>query len=93
MEPLAAANLPASDVGTQFNSSLLPGLLLSPLAISAIYFLIYLFIYLRERERERASAGGKAEAEGEAGSLLSREPKVGLDPKTPRSGPEPKADA
>ena len=28
---------------------------------------------------------GEAEEEGEAGSPLSREPDVGLDPRTPRS--------
>ena len=31
--------------------------------------------------------------EGEAGSLLSGEPDIGLDPRTPGSWPEPKADA
>ena len=31
--------------------------------------------------------------EGEAGSQLSREPDAGLDPTTPGSRPEPKADA
>ena len=45
-----------------------------------------LFIYLRERkhEREKARAQGAAEGEGEADSPLSREPNVGLDPRTPR---------
>ena len=33
--------------------------------------------------RERAPTGEGEE--GEAGSLLSREPNVGLDPKTPKS--------
>jgi len=37
----------------------------------------------RERERERAQAGGGAE--GEADSPPSREPDMGLDPRTPRS--------
>jgi len=37
---------------------------------------------LRERGRERAQAGGAAEAEGEADSLQSREPDMGLDPRT-----------
>jgi len=44
------------------------------------------FIYLRERENEtdteRTQTGGAAEGEGEAGSLLSREPDTGLDPRT-----------
>ena len=44
------------------------------------------FIYLR-RERE------STEGEGEADSLLSREPDMGLDPRTLRSQPEPKADS
>ena len=54
-----------------------------------------LFIYLRERARRctselvqahaRASAGGAAGGEGEADSLLSREPDVGLNPRTLRS--------
>jgi len=37
--------------------------------------------------------GGGADGEGEADSPLSREPYVGLDPRTLRSQPEPKADA
>jgi len=32
--------------------------------------------------RERAQAGGAAEGEGEAYSPLSREPDMGLDPRT-----------
>jgi len=36
----------------------------------------YLFIYLSERERAQA---GERQVEGEAGSLLSRGPDVGLD--------------
>ena len=47
---------------------------------------------MTKRERERAPAEGTAEGEGEADSPLSREPKVGLDPRTPRSFPEQKAD-
>ena len=50
---------------------------------------LYLFIWQIEREREWA----KAEGVGEAGSPLNREPDVGLDPKTLRPWPEPKADA
>ena len=48
---------------------------------------IYLFIYLRVRESADAHAGfgGGAEAEGEADSPLSKEPEVGLDPRTLRS--------
>ena len=40
------------------------------------------------RDTER---GAETQAEGEAGSC--REPDVGLDPRTPGSRPEPKADA
>ena len=47
------------------------------------------FIYLREREHEQRR---EAEGEGEAGSPLSREPDRGLQPRTLRSWPEPKAD-
>jgi len=39
---------------------------------------------LRPRERE-STRQGEAEGEGEADSLLSREPDVGLDPRTPGS--------
>ena len=52
-----------------------------------------LFIYLREWASERAWAGGGAEGEGEADSLLSREPSVGLNPRTLGPWPELKADA
>jgi len=38
---------------------------------------------MRERGRERAQAGGAAE--GEADSLLSQEPDLGLNPRTLRS--------
>ena len=49
-------------------------------------FLKILFIYLRGgRLRERAQVGGETEGEGEADSLLSGEPNVGLDPGTLRS--------
>ena len=40
------------------------------------------FIHLTEQESEGAQAGGAAEGEGEAGSSLSREPNVGLNPRT-----------
>ena len=47
----------------------------------------------RERQpvREGTHAGGVGEEE--AGSLLPWEPDAGLDPRTPESHPEPKADA
>ena len=50
----------------------------------------FLIFYLRERERERererksAQAGGGAEREGEADSLLSRNPDVGVSIPGPR---------
>jgi len=40
------------------------------------------FIYLFVREREREHKQGEWQAGGEADSLLSREPDVGLDPGT-----------
>ena len=50
------------------------------------------FMYLFDRERERDQVGRQAERE-EAGSPLSRQPDVGLDPRTLRSWPEPKSEA
>ena len=41
----------------------------------------------------RAQAAGEGQAEGEADSPMSRDPDAGLDPRTLRSSPEPKADA
>ena len=49
------------------------------------------FFYLRERARARREAEG--ERKREADSPPSREPYVGLDPRTLGSRPEPKADA
>ena len=46
-------------------------------------------MYLREKEREHKQREG---AEGEADSSLSREPDVGLDPRTSGSQWESKAD-
>ena len=40
------------------------------------------FIYLRERKREHKQGEKQAEGEGEAGSQLSREPNMGLNPRT-----------
>ena len=48
----------------------------------SFYFLKILFIYLTDRDHKQAER--QAEREGEAGSLLSREPDVGLDPRTLR---------
>ena len=57
----------------------------------AHFFLKILFIYLIGRDHKQAER--QAEREVEAGSLLSTEPDVGLDPRTPGSWPEPKAEA
>ena len=49
------------------------------------FFFKDLFIYLFVRERERSESEHKQtewQAEGEAGSLPSKEPDVGLDPRT-----------
>ena len=51
-----------------------------------------LLIYLRVTAGTHAQVRGGAEAEGVAGFPLGREPYAGLDPRTPGSGPEPKAD-
>ena len=51
-----------------------------------IFFKKILFMKDAEREAE-------TQAEEEAGSPWSREPNVGLSPRTPGSLPEPKADA
>ena len=48
-------------------------------------FFLRFFIYLFVRESEHRQTERQAEAEGEAGSLLSKEPDVGLDPRTPGS--------
>ena len=46
-------------------------------------FLKILFIHLTKTQLTQA--GGMAEGEGEAGSSLSREPDMGLDPRTPQA--------
>ena len=60
-----------------------------------ISFLKKDFIYLfnTDRKGERTQVGGAAEGEGEADSPLSKEPDVGLDPRTLRLWPELKADS
>ena len=52
-----------------------------------------LFIYLFDRQRWQVGREAGRERGREAGSLLSREPDVGLDPKTLGSWPEQKAEA
>ena len=58
-------------------------------------FKLYLFGTQREKERERKREleGEEGGEEREADSSLSREPDLGLYPRTLGSGPEPKADA
>ena len=46
----------------------------------------------REKERERERAQARVVGKGEADSLPSREPNIGLDPRTLGSQLEPKAD-
>jgi len=47
----------------------------------------YLFkrLYLFVREKEHAHQQGEQQVEGKAGSLLSKEPNMGLNPATPGS--------
>ena len=47
-----------------------------------LYIFLKDFIYLSERERERERAQDGGGSEGEADSLLSGKPDVGLDPVT-----------
>ena len=61
--------------------------------LSLFFFKVFIYSFDREREKECTEAGEAVEGEGEAGSPLSQEPDVGLNPKTQGSGPEPKADA
>ena len=53
------------------------------------HFKVLLNLFVREKEREQASelaqAEGERETEGEAGSPLSKEPDVGLNPRAPGS--------
>ena len=53
----------------------------------AFYFLFIFkdLISLRESAGERVQAGEAAEGQEETGSLVSREPDSGFDPRTPRS--------
>ena len=57
--------------------------------------IFYLFIWNRASEREYVPGRGGVvgERERKAGSSLSREANTGLDPRTPGSWLEPKADA
>ena len=56
---------------------------LEPLVHRLLIFLKRFYLFIHERHRER-------EAEGEVGSL--QEPDAELNPRTPGSHPEPKAD-
>ena len=55
--------------------------------VLGFFFFKILFVYSRETQRE-----AETRAEGEAGSMQGARC-VGLDPGTPGSRPEPKADA
>ena len=54
-----------------------------------LFFYDFIYVFVRERVHKQ----GEWQAEGEAGSPLSREPDVGLNPRMPGSQPELKADA
>ena len=53
-----------------------------------LFFKDFIYLFMRDTEREREREA-ETQEEGEAGSC--REPDVGLDPRTPGSGPGPKA--
>ena len=56
-----------------------------------IYLLIFkdlIYLFMRDTHRERKRQGQREEKQDPC-----REPDMGLDPGTPGSGPEPKADA
>ena len=58
---------------------------------NSLFFFFKDFIYLTETARER---GNTSRGSGRGRSrLIVEEPDVGLDPRTPGSRPEPKADA
>ena len=50
-----------------------------------LFFKDFIYLFDRERSQVDGEAGREREREREAGSLLSREPDVGLDPRTLRS--------
>ena len=50
--------------------------------VFSLIFLKILFIYLTERERSQVGRETGREREEEAGSPLSREPDMGLNPRT-----------
>ena len=53
--------------------------------IGILHFFLKDFIYLFDREKSQVDGEAGRERERETGSLLSREPDVGLDPRTLRS--------
>ena len=55
--------------------------------LSQEFFFLRFYLFMHETEREREA---ETQAEGEAGSM-HREPDVGLDPRSPGSGPGLKA--
>ena len=59
----------------------------TPIGMLFLFPLFFFLICIREREgvqeRAQAECGGVCGIEGETGSLLSKEPKAGLDPRTP----------
>ena len=57
-----------------------------------LFFLKILFIYLTEIDSQREREHKQGEGRGRS-RFTAEEPDVGLDPTTPGSRPEPKADA
>ena len=57
----------------------------TPLPVYTVLFCLRFYLFICQRERGREHKQGEQQAEGEAGSPLSREPHVGLDPRTLRS--------
>ena len=57
-----------------------------PILLFLLFFKDFMYLFMRDTERE-----ADTQAEGEAGSLQGA--RWGLDPGTPGSHPEPKADA
>ena len=66
---------------------------LPPLYVVHISFLKKFYLFMRGRERERERERERQRHRQRKKQVPCREPDVGLDPGTPGSRPEPKADA
>ena len=61
-------------------------------SVLSIHLFVYLAVYLLfQREIVQAGKGAEGERKSQAGSTLSTDPGVGLNPMTPGSQPEPKS--